>query len=789
MAPDPHDRPPLDPDLIARQAFTKVRKGYEADEVRAYLVGLASQVREASQHLDSTERRLAEVERRGTDPRDLDPDAVTQLLGEETARVLEAARKAATDIRARAEESAARAIADADSQARSAREAADAYATGVRSSADTTAAKAKADADAYAESVRAAADSETAEQRRAADEYAETVRSSADDEVAALRASTQAEVERMRSEAGSILAERTAEAETAASGILSEADTYSVRVRADADRYSEATRGAADSYRTDVQGTADAYRAEATAEGDRIKTEAAEHAARLVGDAEQRNEARRVEVEAEAEAILEDARVQGRRMVDEARSYRERVIADLTDRRRGVQAEVDDLVATRDALAVALTDIATQVGVSHRALHEAVAVDVQLGDAASDRALLESGDRPIPSLDPGTVTSSSEPADEMAGSVDVAQDGDFDDVVAAEEPGATRAEDAVDAEGARTDEAAVPEAEEIFVDEPTIAIEVVDPDAEAGDADGTEGAEAEGAEAEGAGADDIAAIFDRLRAEDGDDEASPVGPDVHDHPVETPSSDGPPAEPEEPVVVDGGPDDQAAEVDEAPITEEVGESDPDTDLLDRRDTATDAVERALARRVKRVLSDEQNETLDLLRRTKGVPSIDDLLPSDADHHERYRAAALEDLTAAERAGASFFGEAPARTADVRDVAGELATEIQAQIRTKIESAVAEGGDEQELGERIRTVYREWKTQRIAATASHFVVVAFARGVAEAAPDGTAFRWLVDDGDQACPDCDDNALEGAVVKGTAFPTGDLCPPAHPGCRCLAVVVTG
>lgn len=761
MAPDPHDRPPLDPDLIARQAFTKVRKGYEADEVRAYLVGLASQVREASQHLDSTERRLAEVERRATDPRDLDPDAVTQLLGEETARVLEAARKAATDIRARAEESAAKSIADADSQARAAREAADAYATGVRSSADSTAAKAKSDADTYAEAVRAAADSETAEQRRAADEYAEMVRSSADDEVAALRATTQAEVERMRSEAGSILAERTAEAETAASGILSEADTYSVRVRADADRYSEATRGAADSYRTDVQGTADAYRADATAEGDRIKTEAAEHAARLVADADQRNEARRAEADAGAEAILEDARVQGRRMVDEARSYRERVIADLTDRRRGVQAEVDDLVATRDALAVALTDIATQVGVSHRALHEAVAVDVDLGNAAADRALLESGDRPIPSLDPGPVTSSSETADEMAGSVDVAQDGDFDDVVAAEA---------------------------IFVDEPTIAIEAVDPDAEAGDPDGTDGAEA----------DDIAAIFDRLRAEDGDDkpddEAPPTDPDVHEHPVETPSPEEQATEPVAATLPHVGADEEAVEADQAGTDDEPGaedhvaESDPDTDLLDRRDTATDAVERALARRVKRVLSDEQNETLDLLRRTKGVPSLDDLLPSDADHHERYRAVALEDLTAAERAGAGFFGEAPGRQADVRDVAGELATEIQAQIRAKIDSALAEGGDEQELGERIRAVYREWKTQRIAATASHFVVVAFARGVAEAAPDGTAFRWLVDDGDQACPDCDDNALEGSVVKGTAFPTGDLCPPAHPGCRCLAVLVT-
>ena len=103
----------------------------------------------------------------------------------------------------------------------------------------------------------------------------------------------------------------------------------------------------------------------------------------------------------------------------------------------------------------------------------------------------------------------------------------------------------------------------------------------------------------------------------------------------------------------------------------------------------------------------------------------------------------------------------------------------------VERAFADGGDEYEVGERIRACYREWKTQRIADSSRHFVMVAFARGVAEAAPDDTAFRWLLDDGDQPCPDCDDNRLGGAVRKGSPFPTGDLCPPAHPGCRCLAV----
>ena len=45
--------------------------------------------------------------------------------------------------------------------------------------------------------------------------------------------------------------------------------------------------------------------------------------------------------------------------------------------------------------------------------------------------------------------------------------------------------------------------------------------------------------------------------------------------------------------------------------------------------------------------------------------------------------------------------------------------------------------------------------------------------------------VVDDGGVPCPDCDDNSLAGSVPKGEPFPTGDLHPPAHPGCRCIAV----
>jgi len=84
MPAEPNDRLVPDPDDIAGQSFTRTRKGFEVDEVRAYLVSLASQVREAQRLQAEDARRIAELERRATDPRDLDEAQVTQLLGEET---------------------------------------------------------------------------------------------------------------------------------------------------------------------------------------------------------------------------------------------------------------------------------------------------------------------------------------------------------------------------------------------------------------------------------------------------------------------------------------------------------------------------------------------------------------------------------------------------------------------------------------------------------------------------------------------------------------------------------
>lgn len=659
MSADPAERPAPDADLVAGHSFTRSRKGYDADEVRAFLVSLASEIREGQRQHADLERRHAELERRATAPEDLDEAAVTRLLGEEAARVLESARQAGADIRARAEEETAALEANSRTVASATREA----------------------ADEYRDQVRQAADAYAAEVRQAADAYSAEVRAAADAEVAERWATTNAEVADLKAAAETVLADRTAEAELAATAVRADADTYDARTREDADRYASDTQAAADAQRTSVV--------------------------------------------TEVEAVLADAREEGRAMVQEAREYRERVLADLADRRRAARAHIESLASTRDALAVTLTDVIGRVEAAHRSLDATVLEVGDVADVGADRRALADDPPPATSVGVGELdVAEPEPEPEPEASADAPEVADGEDVVVdVAEP-----EAAVD-EAAET--ALEPDPEPEPEPEPAVDAEV-EPEAEPAVED----------------------LFARIR-----------------HETEEVVADEPEPEADEAVAEEA----------------EVVDTDPDTDLLDRRDAATDALERQLARRLKRVLSDEQNEVLDLLRRTRGNPGAAEVLPSEAEHLARYTQAALEDLQAAERAGAGFFGAVPTRTADVADTAEQFASEMVRQIRVRLERAFDDGGDENEVGDRIRACYREWKTQRIADTARHYVVAAFARGVVEAAPDGTAFRWLVDDGDVPSPDCEDNALAGGVVKGEPFPTGDLCPPVHPGCRCLVVPI--
>jgi hypothetical protein len=128
---------------------------------------------------------------------------------------------------------------------------------------------------------------------------------------------------------------------------------------------------------------------------------------------------------------------------------------------------------------------------------------------------------------------------------------------------------------------------------------------------------------------------------------------------------------------------------------------------------------------------------------------------------------------------------------VEALALALAREVVEPLRERLSRALegaSDVDDPSEVAESLRAKYRQWKVQHIEEAARHHAVAAFAVGAFAATPYGARFQWVVDQ-DNHCPDCDDNALAGPTAKGEPFPTGQLYPPAHPGCRCLLVPVTG
>jgi hypothetical protein len=211
----------------------------------------------------------------------------------------------------------------------------------------------------------------------------------------------------------------------------------------------------------------------------------------------------------------------------------------------------------------------------------------------------------------------------------------------------------------------------------------------------------------------------------------------------------------------------------------------DDSVFEARDAALEAAERALTRALKRALADEQNEVLDSLRRLRGAPSLEVLLPAPEEHAFRFAAAAAEQLHAGATAGASSFeGDAPS----VDHLATALAAEVTDDVRARLERALdANRGDEETLVEAISATYREWKTSRSEPLARHHLAAAYAFGAFSAAP-GDELVWVVDQAEGGCADCDDNALAGPTQRGQSFPTGQVHPPAHAGCRCLVLPAT-
>lgn len=237
---------------------------------------------------------------------------------------------------------------------------------------------------------------------------------------------------------------------------------------------------------------------------------------------------------------------------------------------------------------------------------------------------------------------------------------------------------------------------------------------------------------------------------------------------------------------------------EAPPPPVVEPKPPESDATAKRaardEVLAPAVEE-LVREAKHILQDEQNELLDSLRQVRGSLDPDRVLP-DVEHQHTAWGEVVEPLAAdVYRAGRHTVSRQAREAALPGRLLAELVGTLVLPLRDRLASSIVEAAREgehedpaetrRELAGTIGARYREWRTRDLDGAVGDVLAAAFARGAFDAAPTGARLRWVPAE-DHQCPDADDNALE-PTVKGDAFPTGQRCPPAHPGCRCFLVLV--
>ena len=264
------------------------------------------------------------------------------------------------------------------------------------------------------------------------------------------------------------------------------------------------------------------------------------------------------------------------------------------------------------------------------------------------------------------------------------------------------------------------------------------------------------------------------------------------------------AEPIE-VANEGESESSGASVNGAPEREEadrtvpiVSSLDPETErLVAERDDLLDPIIARMARRLKRSMQDDQNLLLHRLRSDSGEYR-QELLSSEDDQRRGLVEASVDFLGDAFDAGGicarQHLGTEADSAPDVTEInrsavgtgAQELADTVVTLLRRRLleEDVEGPGPTEEEAAELVSAAYREWRGERIERLVGDHVIGAFSSGV-RAASGKASLRWVPSGSEDACADCDDNALADAVAEGERFPTGHLHPPAHPGCRCLVV----
>jgi hypothetical protein len=519
----------------------------------------------------------------------------------------------------------------------------------------------------------------------------------------------------------------------------------------------------------------------ATEEAAALVQTALAEATALQESAQAEAEALTTAAQEDAVALLSTTRQRCREAVREAKQLRRSVLEDLVERRRALFVQLEQLRSGRDSL-VEVVDVVGGAVNELRDRLERAEHDARVAAAeAGDKAELLAEDEVDTLLEPEIALDLRKGL--LGDDLDTEPEGEPSAVLEAAfgtEPG-DEIEHGIEALDRLGDDAEITEQDDIAASHRSVG-ELF---ARIRASRGSEESQAVSEESQAVAED---ALPDAPGIEDIDDV-----PDIEDAPdvgeAEDPGGDA----------VEGGVAAATAEAveDAADGGAESLTQTSDAAVISRRDALLKPVETKLSRSLKRALQDDQNELMNAIRHASGTPDLDTLLPEEV-QRERYERAVSPALADGWRVGRSWLrGERSETDDDVavgalaaetgRALGTELAGELAGLLRHRLSESLRALGD---VGDGAQdaagAAYREWKGDRVEGFAGDFATRAFAGG-AVAAAEGTVVRWVVDDG-RPCPDCDDNALADAQPAGGEWPTGQLHPPVHPGCRCLLVAIT-
>jgi DivIVA domain-containing protein len=537
-------------------------------------------------------------------------------------------------------------------------------------------------------------------------------------------------------------------------------------------------------------------RVRAAEAAERLVREANSDAIRVREDADIETSRRRSDAASDVEAELELAKQQGREMVNEAREYREKVLSELARRRELARQQIEQLIHSRDRLVNAFDR-------ARLAANDVVGDLAEFDDLSNEVAHATGITKPTNASSNDFVDHTQDPEaipQKMTGTpvIDVVEEEMLEELVADDEI----IEEVIIEEVAETTITSIHEEQVGMSDHPSTDVPAVEHLAEVVQLFGKKHREAT-----------ITPVVVPVVVPEAAPIAKVEAPKIVE--VKPQTSKTPAKTPAKKSVDDLFASLRKTSTAEVARTAKPKTASPETTepkavvpkvkavvpkvdglVFERRDEVLTPIMMALTSKMKRVLADEENAMLTYLQGKKAAVALEKVLPESAIHVQGYVEAVAEDVMSAAMGGAKSLSSS--LKADLRrKVTSSAVMQVMSKniddvlvrpLRDRIQRCVEQSdGDREEMSKLIRSVYREWKMQRVEQHIGDIARLAYSRGAYLVLDQGTSVCWMVDPNGPPCADAEDNSLAGATALGADFPTGHSHPIAHTGCRCLVTPI--